>query len=178
MWTHQFSEALHTADRLGLDRFATMQPEYNLVFREEERDMLPLCEKEGTGVIPYSPLAKGYLTRPDDAVSKTSRGEELADEYERDPVENYRRNGSGVEINERAGELADERGVTRAQIALSWVLHKDVVTAPIVGTSSVDHLDAAVEALDINLSDSDIEYLEEPYEAVAVSPPYDTDPRP
>ncbi|GAB3420086.1 aldo/keto reductase [Haloparvum alkalitolerans] len=163
MWAHQFADALHTSDRLGLERFATMQNLYNLAYREEEREMLPLCEKEGIGVMPWSPMAAGYLTRPYEAETATSRGEHEAE------VGRPYREGGGEEINARVEELAAEKGVEMAQIALSWVLHKDVVTAPIVGTSSVEHLEDAVEALDIDLSDSDIEWLEEPYEPVRVS---------
>ncbi|WP_251343124.1 aldo/keto reductase [Haloplanus halophilus] len=164
MWAHQFADALHTSDRLGLDRFVTMQNHYNLVYREEEREMLPFCEREGIGVMPWSPMARGYLTRPAEDVDATARGEAEENLYEH-PY----REGGGREINERVQQLAEERGVKMAQIALSWVLHKDVVDAPIVGTTSVEHLEDAVEALEIDLSDSDIEYLEEPYEPVPVS---------
>ncbi|MFP9191003.1 aldo/keto reductase [Natronosalvus vescus] len=164
MWAHQFSEALHTSDRLGLERFVSMQNHYNLVYREEEREMLPLCGKKGVGVMPWSPLARGYLTRPDEQVDATKRGD--TEEY---LYAHPYREGGGPEINARVEELADEKGVTMAQIALSWVLHQDWVDAPIVGTTSVEHLEQAVEALDISLSSSDLEYLEEPYEPVRVS---------
>jgi aryl-alcohol dehydrogenase-like predicted oxidoreductase len=161
MWAHQFQKALYTSDRLGLERFQTMQNHYALAYREEEREMLPLCEKEGIGVIPFSPLAHGYLTRPHEEMGATERGETT------DPLYEYPyRDGGGIEINERVEELAAENGVTMAQIALAWHFHKDVVDAPIVGTTSVEHLEQAVEALEIDLSDSDIEYLEEPYEPV------------
>ncbi|NUE02755.1 aldo/keto reductase [Halorubraceae archaeon YAN] len=164
MWAHQFSDMLYTSDSLGLDRFVTMQNHYNLVYREEEREMLPLCKKEDVGVIPWSPLARGYLTRPDDQIDSTTRGETEEHLY-RHPY----REGGGKEINARVAELAEEKGVKMAQIALAWVLSKDVVTAPIVGTTSIEHLEDAVEALSINLTSSDIEYLEEPYESVRVS---------
>jgi aryl-alcohol dehydrogenase-like predicted oxidoreductase len=164
MWAHEFAEALHASDRLGLDRFATMQNHYNLVYREEEREMLPLCEREGIGVIPWSPLARGYLTRPDDDVDATRRGETEEHLY-RHPY----REGGGPAVNARVAELADEKGVKMAQIALAWQFHKEPVDAPIVGTTSVEHLEDAVEALEIDLSDSDIEWLEEPYEPVRVS---------
>ncbi|SMO58185.1 aldo/keto reductase [Halorubrum cibi] len=164
MWAHEFAEALHASDRLGLDRFATMQNHYNLVYREEEREMLPLCEKENVGTIPWSPLARGYLTRPDDDVDATERGETEEHLY-RHPY----REGGGPEVNARVEELADEKGVKMAQIALAWQFHKEWVDAPIVGTTSVEHLEDAVEALDIDLSDSDVEWLEEPYEPVRVS---------
>jgi len=160
MWARQFAEALHTSDRLGLDRFVSMQNHYNLVYREEEREMLPLCEREGVGVIPWSPLGRGYLARPDEAFRETTRGEFIdgTDRYSR-RIAAYRDNG-GREISDRVGELAEEKGVTRAQIGLSWLLHQDAVDAPIVGTSSVEHLEDAVEALEIDLSESDQEYLE------------------
>jgi aryl-alcohol dehydrogenase-like predicted oxidoreductase len=164
MWAHQFADALHTSERLGVERFATMQNHYNLVYREEEREMLPLCEREGVGVLPWSPLARGYLTRPHEAVDATTRGETEEHLYEH-PY----REGGGREVNERVGELAAERGVTMAQLSLAWLLHKDWVDAPIVGTTSVEHLEDAVEALEIRLSDSDLAYLEEPYEPVPVS---------
>ncbi|GAA0516451.1 aldo/keto reductase [Halorubrum aquaticum] len=164
MWAHEFADALHASDRLGLERFATMQNHYNLVYREEEREMLPLCEKENVGTIPWSPLARGYLTRPDDDVDATKRGETEEHLY-RHPY----REGGGPEVNARVEELADEKGVKMAQIALAWQFHKEPVDAPIVGTTSVEHLEDAVEALDIDLSDSDVEWLEEPYEPVRVS---------
>ncbi|WP_115864870.1 aldo/keto reductase [Halorussus litoreus] len=164
MWAHQFADTLHTSDRLGLERFATMQNHYNLVYREEEREMLPLCEKENVGVMPWSPLARGYLTRPHEEVDATTRGE--SEEY---LYQHPYREGGGPEVNERVQELAADKGATMAQIALSWLLHKDWVDAPIVGTTSVEHLEQAVEALDIDLSPGDIAYLEEPYEPVPVS---------
>ncbi len=164
MWAHQFAEALHASDRLGLERFQTMQNHYNLVYREEEREMLPLCEKENVGVMPWSPLARGYLTRPHEEIDATTRGESEEHMYEH-PY----REGGGREINERVQEVAADKGVTMAQIALAWLLHKDWVDAPIVGTTSVEHLEDAVEALDIDLSASDVAYLEEPYEPVPVS---------
>ena len=163
MWAHQFAEALHTSDRLGLDRFVTMQNQYNLAYREEEREMLPLCAREGIGVLPWSPLAKGYLTRPHEDIAATTRGE--TDPYIQS---NPYRSPGGTEVNERVQQVAEDHGVTMAQVALAWLLHQDVVDAPIVGVSSVEHLEAAVEALEVDLSDSDVEYLEEPYEPVRV----------
>jgi len=164
MWAHQFADALHTADDLGLERFQTMQNHYNLVYREEEREMLPLCQKEDVGVIPWSPLARGYLTRPHEDIDATTRGETEEHMYEH-PY----REGGGKEVNERVEELADEYDATMAQISLAWLFHKDWVDAPIVGTTSVEHLEQAVAALDIDLAESDVEWLEEPYEPVEVS---------
>jgi len=164
MWAHQLAEALHTSDRLGLERFATMQNHYNLVYREEERETLPLCQREGLGVIPWSPMARGYLTRPHEEYVSTERAE--TDDHAR--AHPYQDNG-GRETNERVQELAAEKGVSMAQLALSWLLHEEWVDAPIVGASKVEHLEDAVEALEVTLSDSDIEYLEAPYEPVPVS---------
>jgi hypothetical protein len=164
MWAHQLAESLHTSDREGLERFATMQNHYNLVYREEEREVMPLCEKEGLGVIPWSPMARGYLTRPHEEYMSTKRAE--TDDYAQ--AHPYADNG-GREINERVQQLAADEGVSMAQLALAWVLHKEWVDAPIIGASKIEHLEDAVEALEISLSASDIEYLEEPYEPVPVS---------
>jgi aryl-alcohol dehydrogenase-like predicted oxidoreductase len=162
MWAYQFATALQRSDRLGLERFATMQNHYNPVYREEERDMLPLCQQEGVGVIPWSPLAQGYLTRPHEDLTATTRGESLADRHEE-----YR-SGAGPEVNARIEELAAEEGATMAQVALAWHFQNDHVDAPIVGTSSIEHLEEAVEALELSLSESDVDYLEEPYEPVPI----------
>ena len=164
MWAHQFADALHTSDRLGLERFGTMQNHYNLLYREEEREMLPLTAKENVGVIPWSPLARGQLTRPHSNIEATTRGE--TDKYTR---EQPYLAGNGREINERVQELAAELDVSMAQVSLAWILQKDWVDAPIVGVTSVEHLEEAVEALDLNLAQSDVEWLEEPYEPVPVA---------
>ncbi|WP_117591297.1 aldo/keto reductase [Haloprofundus halophilus] len=164
MWAHQFSEALYASDLLGYDRFVTMQNHYNLLYREEEREMLPLCEKENVGVIPWSPLARGWLARPHEEARSTKRGETDSLAHGHPYLE-----GGGREVNERVQELADEKGVKMAQIGLAWLFHKDWVDAPIVGTTSIEHLEDAVEALDIDLSSSEMEYLEEPYQPVRVS---------
>ncbi len=164
MWTHQFAEAQRTSEARGLERFETMQNHYNLLYREEEREMLPYCRKEDVAVIPWSPLARGYLTRPHEAFDATTRGE--TDDHAR---EHPYFEGNGREINDRVAELAGEKDASMAQIALAWLLHTEWVDAPIVGTTSVEHLEEAVEALEISLSGSDIDWLEEPYEPVPVS---------
>ncbi|RLM59281.1 aldo/keto reductase [Halobellus sp. Atlit-31R] len=164
MWAHQFASAQHTADRLGLTPFSTMQNHYNLLYREEEREMLPLCEAQGVGVVPWSPLARGRLARPHEKADATTRGES-DDHARRHPY----LEGGGREVNERVQELAAEKGVKMAQIGLAWLFADDRVDAPIVGTTSVEHLEDAVEALSIGLSASDVEYLEAPYEPVRVS---------
>lgn len=156
MWAYQFAEALQTSDSLGLERFATMQNHYNLVYREEEREMLPLCDRENIGVIPWSPLAAGYLARPHE---ETDEMRDVAEHYD---------SPQSREINERTHELADEKDVSMAQIGIAWQLQKNEIAAPIYGTTSVDHLEDAVEALEIDLSESDMEYLEAPYEPRAV----------
>ncbi|MFB6312221.1 MAG: aldo/keto reductase, partial [Salinirussus sp.] len=161
MWGYQFGYALQTSERLGLEGFSTMQNHYNLVYREEEREMLPLCDREGIGVMPWGPMARGYLTRPHEELGATERGR-TEDKLREMPY----REGGGPEINRRIKELAEDRGVTMAQLALSWMLHNENVDAPIVGTTSVEHLEQAVAALNIQLSKSDQEYLEEPYEPV------------
>ena len=164
MWAHQFADSLATSDLTGLERFVTMQNHYNLVYREEEREMLPLCANSGIGVMPWSPLARGYLTRPHEDIDATTRGETEEHMYNH-PY----REGGGQEINERVAEVAADEGATMAQIALAWLLHKEWVDAPIIGTTSVEHLEQAVEALEISLSASDMAYLEEPYKPVPVS---------
>jgi aryl-alcohol dehydrogenase-like predicted oxidoreductase len=165
MYAHQFADALHTSDRLGLERFATMQNHYNLLYREEEREMLPLCQREGVGVIPWSPLARGLLARPHDAFDTTARGEQVSGS-DRQAV--YRSNG-GEGTNERLQEVADDHGVSMAQVALAWVLERDAVDAPIVGCSSVDQLEEAVEAVELSIPDGDLAYLAEPYEPKPVT---------
>ena len=161
MRAHEFAEALHTADRLGLERFVSMQNHYNLVYREEEREMLPLCEREGVGVVPWSPLARGYLARPDDELRATERGR--TDPYLDRRIQRYRANG-GRTVNERIQELSDHYDASMAQIALAWLLAKDWVDAPVVSVSSREHLEEAVDAVEIDLDSDDVDYLEEPYE--------------
>jgi len=159
MWTYQFAEALQTSQDRGLEPFATMQNHYNLAYREEEREMLPFCAEKDVGVIPWAPLAGGFLARPHDQLEATTRGKTSSSVRRR----SYPDNG-GVEINERAEELAADKGVSMAQIAVAWLLHQEWVTAPIVGVTKLEHLDDIVEATEVTLSDSDQAYLEAPYE--------------
>lgn len=169
MWAHQFADALHTSDEFGFERFVSMQNHYNLAYREEEREMVPLCEQENIGILPWSPLARGFLARPLEAFTLTNRGEYMNNNrHLSERISTYRANG-GDEINSRVEELADERGVTMAQIALAWLLHQDSVAAPVVGTTSVEHLEEAAEAVKISLSKSDQEYLTEPYGPVQIN---------
>jgi aryl-alcohol dehydrogenase-like predicted oxidoreductase len=159
MFAWQFCKALYLADLHGWTRFVSMQPHYNLLNREEEREMLGLCLTEGIGVLPWSPLARGRLTRPWESQSSTTRSQ--TDEYGKQIY-------SGTEeadkpVVDRVGEIAEARGITRAQIALAWLLHQPAVTAPIVGATKPYHLEEAVGALAIKLSEAEIEALEVPY---------------
>jgi aryl-alcohol dehydrogenase (NADP+) len=162
MWAWQFSKALHLAGEHGWHRFVSMQDHYNLLNREEEREMLPLCADEGIGVIPWSPLARGRLTRDWDESTTRSQNDEFGSGLYADP-------GAGdQEIVRRVAEVAEARGVPRAQVALAWVLSKPVVSAPIVGVTKDRHLDDAVAAVDLQLSAEEIARLEEPYTPHAV----------
>ncbi len=158
MWAWQFTTALQLAGRHGWTRFVSMQNHYNLVYREEEREMLPLCEAEGIGVIPWSPLARGFLAgnRRDKADTERARTDDIAHRL-------YYAE-SDFRIVDQVAALARERGVSSAQIALAWVLHKPGITAPIVGASKMEQLDQAVAALDLTLSAEDLRRLEDPYE--------------
>jgi 1-deoxyxylulose-5-phosphate synthase len=156
MYAWQFAKALYLADLHGWTRFVTMQDHYNLLHREEEREMLPLCADQGVGVLPWSPLARGRLTRDWD--ESTNRSE--TDAFGRTL---YDQDASDRTIAERVAEIATERGVPRAQVALAWVARNPVVTAPIVGASKPHHVDDAVAALELELSDEEVKRLEEPY---------------
>ena len=159
MFAWQFCKALYLADLHGWTRFVSMQNHYNLLYREEEREMLKLCEEERIGVIPWSPLARGRLTRPWENEPSTARAatDEFANNLYHTTEDANRR------VVERLGDLADQRGVPMAQLALAWMFHKPVVTAPIVGASKPHHLEDAVAALSIRLSAEEIASLEELY---------------
>lgn len=158
MYAWQFMKAQHTAERHGWTKFVSMQNHLNLLYREEEREMLPLCLEEGIGVIPWSPLAKGRLTR--DWNEQTARSEV-------DPVGKAFYESTMVEADrrvvERVAEVAGKRGIARAQVALAWLLQKDEVTAPIIGATKIHHLEDAVSALSVKLTPEEISYLEEAY---------------
>ncbi|MGD0687854.1 MAG: aldo/keto reductase [Streptosporangiaceae bacterium] len=154
MYAWQFSKALYLASARGWTRFATMQNHYNLLYREEEREMLPLCADQGIGVIPWSPLARGLLTRDWDAATARS---------ETDPFGQSLYVADDRLIAEQLARVAENRGVPRAQIALAWVAGHPAVTAPIIGATKPNHLDDAVAALDIQLTAEEIEQLEKPY---------------
>jgi len=157
MFAWQFATMLHVAEANGWTRFVTMQDYLNLLYREEEREMLPLCAAEGIGVIPWSPLARGRLTRDWDDATERSR----TDEFGRTLYEHTA--DADRKVVDTVAAVAHERGVPRAQIALAWVLAKSEVSAPIVGASKIGHLDDAVAALDLVLSDDEIGRLEAPY---------------
>ncbi len=157
MFAWQFCTSLHVADRHGFSRFVSMQDHYNLLHREEEREMLPLCAAEGIGVLPWSPLARGRLARAWDESTERSRTDEFGKTLYTSNVESDRK------VIERVGEIAKRRGVARATVALAWLLHKPVVTAPIVGMTRPQHLDDAMAALALKLTPEEIASLEEPY---------------
>jgi len=160
MYAWQFAKCLYLADLHGWTRFAAMQNHYNLVYREEEREMLPLCRAEGIGVIPWSPLARGFLTGNRTQVDFGSTTRAKSDDF----AHSMYYQETDFEIVDRVVDLAERRGVTPAQIALAWLLHQDGVTAPIIGASKMPHLEQAVAALDIALSADECAYLEELYQ--------------
>lgn len=158
MFAWQFQKALHVAEKHGWTRFVSMQNHLNLIYREEEREMLPLCRAEKIGVTPYSPLASGRLTREWSSV-QTMRSET-------DQIAKGKYDASAEtdkQVVERVAEIADKHGVPRVHIALAWLLQKTPVTAPIIGATKISHLDDAVGALAVKLSQEEVTYLEEPY---------------
>jgi len=159
MFAWQLGNMLYTSDRLGLARFVTMQNHYNLIYREEEREMIPLCREEGIGVIPWSPLARGFL-------AGNRRGEDFG-ETVRAKTDEYAKmlyyQESDFKVVDRVGEIARKRGIPNAQVALAWLLHQPGVTAPIVGASKMQHLEDAVAALSVRLDADELKALAEPY---------------
>lgn len=159
MYAWQFAKALYLADLHGWTRFVSMQNHYNLVYREEEREMIPLCREEGIAIIPWSPLARGFLTgnrtRETHEPTTRARTDSFAQEmYYQD---------TDFDVVDRVKELAKRHGVTPAQIALAWLLHQPGLSAPIIGASKMPHLEQAFEALEIQLSQEEIDLLAEPY---------------
>jgi aryl-alcohol dehydrogenase-like predicted oxidoreductase len=154
MWAWQFAKAQHIAERHGWTRFVTMQNHYNLLYREEEREMLPLCLDEGVGVIPWSPLGRGRLTRPVEvATDRTAKDLYLQTLY----------HSADHDIIDRVAALAARRGLTMAQVALAWVAGHPAVSAPIVGVTKAEHLADALVGVDVDLSDDERAELEAPY---------------
>jgi aryl-alcohol dehydrogenase-like predicted oxidoreductase len=158
MYAWQFTKALYLADLHGWTRFVSMQNHYNLLYREEEREMIGLCQSEGIGVIPWSPLARGRLTRPWQS-EHTKRFE--TDQFGRTMYSKTEE--ADRKVVDRLGQIAEQRGVPRAQLALAWLLGKPVLTAPIVGATKPNHLADAVAALDVHLTPEEVASLEEPY---------------
>ena len=150
MYSWQFAKAQHTAELHGWTKFVSMQNHYNLLYREEEREMLPLCADQGVGVIPWSPLARGRLTREWDATTARTETDEFGASLYRD---------EDKAIVDSVGAVASRRGVPRAQVALAWLLAQPVVTSPIVGVTKPHHLQDAVAAVDLELGEDEIEEL-------------------
>ena len=153
----QFVQAQYVADLHGWTRFVAMQDQYNLLMREEEREMLPFCLDQGVGVLPWSPLARGLLTRDWDATTARSQTDQFGGTMYRQAEEADRTIAAAV------GSVADERGVSRAQVALAWLLHQDAVTAPIFGATKPQHLTDAVASVELRLTDDEVRRLEEHY---------------
>ncbi|MFN0020574.1 MAG: aldo/keto reductase [Pirellulaceae bacterium] len=160
MFAWHMAKMLHTSERRGLARFVTMQNHYNLVYREEEREMIPLCRDEGIGLLPWSPLARGFLAgnRRHGDHGETSRAK--TDDF----AHKLYFQAGDFAVVERVGQIAAQRGVPHAQVALAWLLHQPGVTAPIIGASKPQHISVAVAALSLNLSAEELKSLEEPYQ--------------
>jgi aryl-alcohol dehydrogenase (NADP+) len=160
MFAWQFAKMLYKADEMGLTRFVTMQNHYNLIYREEEREMIPLCREEGIGVIPWSPLARGFLAgnrrKEDFGETVRSKSDPYAHGMYYQPQD--------FAVADRVGEIARARGVPNAQVALAWILQQPGVTAPIVGASKMQHLEDAVAALSLKLDERELQALAEPYQ--------------
>ncbi|QFY11155.1 aldo/keto reductase [Nonomuraea phyllanthi] len=156
MWAWQFSKAQHVAERNGWTKFVSMQNHYNLLYREEEREMLPLCADQGVGVIPWSPLARGVLARAGSAAATARTGSDSRIEFLYDPE-------NDKAILDRVAQVARERGLPAAQVALAWLLRQPAVTAPIVGATKDRHVDDAVAAVSVSLSESELAFLGDPY---------------
>ena len=159
MFSWQFAKAQYTAEKNGWTKFVSMQNHYNLLYREEEREMIPLCLDQGVGVIPWSPLARGIL-----AGNRTRSGERHTTRSNTDPFTDYLyEQPTDFDVVENAQQVAAARGVPTAQVALAWLLSKPGVTAPIVGSTKLSHLQDALAAEDLTLSDDEVASLEKPY---------------
>jgi aryl-alcohol dehydrogenase-like predicted oxidoreductase len=155
MYAWQFSKALYTSDLNGWARFISMQNHYNLIYREEEREMIPLCQDQQIGVIPFSPYARGWLARkPTEETLRSQHDGLIKERYERD---------ENMTIIQRVSDVAEKRGLPMAQVSLAWMLSKQAVTSPIIGANKPHHLDDAIAALSVQLTSEEIQYLEEPY---------------
>ncbi|TDD01130.1 aldo/keto reductase [Nonomuraea deserti] len=156
MWAWQFAKAQRVAEANGWTAFVSMQPHYNLLYREEEREMLPLCADQGVGVIPWSPLARGVLARAGSDTSTARTGSDARIDYLYDP-ENDKL------VIDQVAQVASDRGLPPAQVALAWLLHQPAVTAPIVGATKDRHVDDAVAAVSVTLSADELDFLAAPY---------------
>ena len=162
MWAWQFSKALHLSEKRGWAKFVTMQPHYNLIYREEEREMLPLCLDQGVGVIPWSPLARGRLARKSDETTKRLESDQFGKTI-------YSKTADADKaVVDRVAEVAEKRGVPQAQVALAWMLTKPAITSPIVGATKQNHLVDAVAAVSLKLTAEEVKSLEDPYVPHAV----------
>ena len=157
MYAWQFQKALYTAEKHGWTKFVSMQNHYNLIYREDERELIPLCKDQKIGLTPYSPLAAGRLARDWSETTYRLQTDEVA-KSKYDSTKD-----ADKAIVDRVAELANKHGVSRAQISLAWLLHKDPVNAPIVGATKITHLEDAVGAIAVKLTPDEITYLEEPY---------------
>ena len=158
MFAWQFQKALHVSDWHGWTRFVSMQDHLNLIYREEEREMLPLCRAEQICVIPYSPLASGRLTRDLAADSTLRSATDQIQKMKYDATAETDR-----KVVERVAEIAEKHGATRTHVALAWLLQKEPVTAPIIGATKISHLEEAIGALSVKLTQEEVAHLEEPY---------------
>ncbi|MEV1169431.1 aldo/keto reductase [Nonomuraea sp. NPDC049784] len=156
MWAWQFSKAQHVAEQNGWTKFVSMQNHYNLLYREEEREMLPLCADQGVGVIPWSPLARGVLARAGSSATTARTGSDERIDFLYDPE-------NDKAIIDRVAQVARDRDLPAAQVALAWLLHQPTVTAPIVGATKDRHVDDAVAAMSVSLTESELTFLGEPY---------------
>jgi 1-deoxyxylulose-5-phosphate synthase len=160
MFAWEFAKYLYVADAHGYARFATMQNHYNLIYREEEREMIPLCQEEKVGLIPWSPLARGFLTgtrnRGDQGETARAKSDDFAHRM-------YYQESDYVVVD-RITELAKKRGIPNAQIALAWMLHKPGISSPIIGATKPHHIEDAIKAVEVKLTDEEVKYLEEPYQ--------------
>ncbi len=156
MYAWQFAKMLKVAESRGWTRFVSMQNHYNLIYREEEREMIPLCVDEGIAVIPWSPLARGFLAGNRSRATERAKTDDIA--------QGFYVADSDFTVADRVAEVAKRRGVGAAQIALAWILHKPGVTAPIVGASKIEQLDQSIAALEIKLDESEMKFLEEIYQ--------------
>jgi len=160
MFAWQLMKALSVSERQGWARFVSMQGHYNLIYREEEREMIPLCLDQGLGLIPWSPMARGFFAGNRTAPGKGETARGRSDTY----AANMYFSANDFEIAERVAKVAEKRGVTGSQVALAWILGKPHITSPIIGATKMDHLEQALAALDLRLDEVEVRQVEEPYQ--------------